>query len=98
MSIFDDEPEEDWYYDPSNEFQRNVLQHASKNDKHALVYLALRLSKAIDAMDDFTEQDPKLSKSERIAIESDIEEAREAVSKACRIIPKEVTQDEHDQR
>lgn len=99
MSLFDDDdPDEDWYYDPDTEFQRRVLKHADAEDEHPLAYLAIRLSKSVDAMEQFVDQDPLLSRNERIAITSDIEEAQDAMARACQLIPKEVTEDGHDHR
>lgn len=87
MSFFNDDDDPEHYYDPSNNFERKVLKNAQKADKHPLAYLALQLSKGVECMEQFTEQDPHISKSERIAIESDVEEAKEALSRACVIIP-----------
>lgn len=93
MSFFDDDGEGDWYYDPEDEFQKQVLQNADANDDHPLAYLAMRMGAAIDCMEEFTEQDPHISKSERIAIRSDIEEARESIERATKVIPTEAVQE-----
>jgi hypothetical protein len=94
MSLFDDNDEEDFYYDPNNEFQRRALKHAERDDEHPLVYMARTMDKALEAIDDFANQDPLLSKRERIAISSDIEEAEDALLRACKVIPEEVTQED----
>jgi hypothetical protein len=91
MSLFDDNTDESYYYDAETEFQEQVLQHADRDDEHPLAYLAIQTSKAVDAMNEFVEQDPHISQSERIAITSDIQEAEQAMSRACRVIPQEVT-------
>lgn len=92
MSLFDDDDEEDFYYDPNNEFQRRALKHAERDDEHPLVYMAKTMDKALDAMDEFSGQDPLMSKRERIAISSDLEEAKDALTRACEVIPEEVTE------
>lgn len=95
MSFFDDNDDsDDYYYDPEDKFQRRVLKNAEKLEKHPLAHLAIQLSKGVDCMEEFCSQDPHLSKSERIAIESDVEEAKEALSRACTVIPAEVTEDQ----
>jgi hypothetical protein len=95
MSLFDDDDNaEEYYYEAEDKFQQRVLKNAQKLEKHPLAHLAIQLSKGAEAMEAFCEQDPHLSKSERIAIESDIEEAKEALSKACVVIPAEVTDEQ----
>lgn len=95
MSFFNDDEDDsdDHYYDPQNKFQKRVLRNAEKLEKHPLAHLAVQLEKGVDCMDEFCSQDPHLSKSERIAIQSDIAEATEALSRACTVIPQEVTEE-----
>lgn len=92
MSLFDDD-DEDFYYDPNNDFQRRALKHAEQNDTHALIYIAKTMGQALDAFDEFSQQDPLMSKRERMAIESDVEEARDALERAAEVIPQEVVED-----
>jgi len=95
MSLFDDSSDDDdeYYYEPDGAFQLSVLQNADKVDQHPMEYIAERQAKALTAMDSFIEQDTHITKSERIALQSDIEEAREAISRACKVIPAEVVND-----
>ena len=94
MSFFNDDEDDsdDHYYDPQNKFQKRVLRNAEKLEKHPLTHLAVEMSKGAEAMETFCEQDPHISKGERIAIESDIAEAKEALTKACTVIPAEVNE------
>jgi hypothetical protein len=94
MSLFDDDSEEDFYYDPANKFQKQALKHAEQQDEHPLVYMAKTMDKALETIDDFANQDPLLSKRERMAISSDIEEAEDALFRAVKIIPEEITEEE----
>lgn len=95
MSFFNDDNDDDeHYYDAENKFQERVLANAQKLDKHPLAHLATQLSKGVEAMEVFTEQDPHISKSERIAIHSDTQEAKQALSRACIIIPEDTIGEE----
>lgn len=87
-----DDDSENWYYDPSNDFQRRTLKHADNADMHPMEYLAHQLDKAFTAMDSFAEQDPKISKADYIAIRWDIAEAKNGIQNACEIIPAQVTE------
>ncbi|WP_424017357.1 hypothetical protein ACOZ4N_15965 [Halorientalis pallida] len=87
MSLFDDDEQQNWYYEAETEFDENVLKHASQKDMHAMVYLLRTMDEALETLQRFSEQDPQLSKADRIAIESDAEEASQALSRACNIIP-----------
>lgn len=95
MSFFndDDSDEEDWYYESEDKFQKRVLRNAEKLEKHPLAHLAIQMEKGAQCMETFCEQDPHISKSERIAIQSDIQEAKEALSRACAVIPAEVREE-----
>lgn len=88
--MFSDDNSNDWYYDPQNEFQERVLKHAAEADQHPLEYLAHQLDEAFAAMDEFAEQDPKLSKADYVGIKWDIEEAKHGITNACELIPAEV--------
>lgn len=94
MSFFNDDEDnsDSHYYEAEDKFQQRVLKNAEKLDKHPLAHLAVQMSKGAEAMETFCEQDPHISKSERIAIESDIAEAKEALTKACTVIPAEVSE------
>jgi hypothetical protein len=97
MSFFDDDSNDNGhYYDPQDNFQRRVLHNAEKADMHPIAHLASQLQKGVDCMEEFTEQDPHISKRERIAIRCDTEEAREALTKACTVIPQEVNNGHND--
>ena len=93
MSIFDDDDSEQWY-DPENEFERKVLENAQKLDVHPIVHLAQQQNKALTVMKHFARQEPIINKRERIAIESDVEEATEAISRAYKVMPSAVIQDD----
>lgn len=95
MSLFDDDDGSEYWYDPKNEFQRKVVENAAQLDKHPLLYLAERQKKAIEAMDEFVEQETLLSKSEQIAVKSDVEEAEEAIGRAYQVMPSEVIQNDN---
>jgi len=94
MSLFDDDESSDYWYDPQNEFQRKVLNNASQVGEHPLLYLAGRQKKAIEAMSEFVEQETLLSKSEQLAVQSDVSEAEEAIGRAYQVLPSEVVQDD----
>ena len=90
MSLFDntdDNQDESYHYDAEDEFQVAVLRNARKADEHPVALIAMRQASALNALEDFTNQEPLVSKKERVAIESDIEEAREALHRAYRIMP-----------
>jgi len=91
MSLFDED--DNWYYDAETEFDENVLRHADERDMHAMLYLLQTTDDALDTLERFAEQDPQLSKADRIAVQSDVEEAREAMEKACTVIPEGVVND-----
>lgn len=94
MSLFDKETDDDTYYEASDEFQRVLLQNARDLNEHPIALIAMRQASALDALDDFTEQELLISKAERIAIQSDIEEAREALHRAYRIMPPSILSEE----
>jgi len=94
MSLFDDETEDDeYYYEAEDEFARTVLKNAQKLDKHPIEHLAEQQAEAFRTMESFIEQDPHVSKSERIAINADVEEAKEAMHRACSVIPSKVIEE-----
>lgn len=86
MSLFDEDDSEQWY-DTHNKFEENVLKNAQRADMHPLAYLLKKQIKALDTLQEFSEQEPLLSKSEQIAVESDAEEAREALERAAEVMP-----------
>jgi len=96
MSLFDNEPDDtdESYYEASDEFQTALLRNARDLGEHPIALIAMRQASALNALNDFTEQELLISKKERIAIESDIEEAREALHRAYRIMPPSILEDE----
>jgi len=94
MSLFDDDEEEEYWYDPQDEFQSQVLRNADAAGKHPLLYLAGRQKKAIEAMEEFVSQETLLSKREQLAVQSDVEEAEEAIGRAYQLMPSEVVIDD----
>jgi len=93
MSLFDNDSDDQWY-DAENKFQKKVLQNAEKLDVHPIVHLAKQQEKALEAMTEFAGQEPLVNKQERVAIESDVKEAEEAISRAYKVMPSGVIQDE----
>ena len=98
MSLFNsddaDDTDESHYYEPDDEFQRILLRNAHDLGEHPIELLAMRQASSLDALDDFCEQELLISKAERIAIESDIEEAREALHRAYRLVPPSILDEE----
>jgi len=96
MSLFDntdDNQDESYHYDAEDEFQVAVLRNARKADEHPVALIAMRQASALDALEDFINQEPLVSKKERVAIESDIEEAREALHRAYKIMPPSILEE-----
>ena len=93
MSFFEDEDDDEHYYEAEDDFARTVLSNAEKLNKHPLEHLAEQQAKAFETMGKFIEQDPHVSKSERIAIKADVEEATEAMHRACKVIPARVIEE-----
>lgn len=89
--VWDSSEDEQWYYDAKTDFDEQVLRHANQKDVHAMVYLLKTMDEALDTLERFSSQDPRLSKADRIAVESDIHEATEALDKACTFLPTEDT-------
>lgn len=97
MSLFDDDDENEddgYWYNPENDFQRKVLENASKVDEHPLLYLADRQQLALEAMETFIEQETLLSAREQMAVNSDVREAIESVERAYHVMPSRVINDE----
>jgi len=94
MSLFDDDESDDYWYDPQDEFQRRVLKNASTKGEHPILYLAGRQKKAVEAMEEFVSQETLLSKREQLAVQSDVEEAEEAIGRAYQLMPSEVVIDD----
>ena len=95
MSLFDNTDDTDEsYYEPDDEFQTALLRNARDLNEHPIALIAIRQASALNALDDFIEQELLISKKERIAIESDIEEAREALHRAYRIMPPSILEEE----
>jgi len=92
MTLFDDDS--DQWYDPQDKFQKKVLQNARQLDVHPLIHLAKQQEKTLQAMKEFSRQEPIINKKERVAIESDVEEAAEAISRAYKVMPSGVIQDD----
>jgi hypothetical protein len=85
--VWDSSEDENWYYDPETDFDRQVLRHAADKNTHAMLYLLKTMSEAVDTLERFSEQDPRLSKADRIAVKSDVAEAAEALDRACTFLP-----------
>lgn len=98
MSLFDDSNEngEEYYYEPDDEFQRQLLKNADELDEHPLALLAQRQSASLDAFEHFCRQDPKMSKKDFLAIKSDIKEARQGLKLAYMLVPAEITRRDDD--
>jgi len=94
MTLFDDDDDSEQWYDPQDKFQRKVLQNAEKLNVHPIIHLAKQQEKALEAMMEFSRQEPLVNKQERVAIESDVKEAEEAISRAYQVMPSGVIQDE----
>jgi len=98
MSLFDntDDTQDESYYEASDEFQTVLLRNAHDLDEHPIALIAMRQASALDALDDFVEQDTLITTKERVAIQSDVEEAREALHRAYKVIPSSILDEEEE--
>jgi len=98
MSLFDNTDDADEsYYEASDEFQRVLLRNAHDLDEHPIALIAMRQASALDTLEDFTNQEPLITTKERVAIESDLEEAREALHRAYKVIPPSILDEEEEE-